>query len=204
MDLKYIEKTFQHKTPFPMDPHSYYAVMVPIIKEKENLSLLFELRSHELQVQPGEVCFPGGRKEEGESTEECAIRETCEELCIKPSQLKVIGPLDYMIAYSGFTLYPYLGVIDMEAIKSRSFNHHEVHDTFLVPFDFFLNTEPLNYSYTAEPVIPKEFPYHLIGEKENYNWRIATSEIPIYTYDNHVIWGLTARIVKHLIETLKK
>lgn len=204
MNIRDIEKTFAHRTPCPIDTPKYYAVMVPIIKRGEELSILFEVRSHELQVQPGEVCLPGGRQEEGESPEECAIRETCEELCIKPSQMDVIGPLDYLNAYSNFTLYPFLCVIEDHVIKEDHFNPDEVHETFQVPLDFFLEQDPILFTFPVEPVIPKDFPYHLIGEDKEYNWRKGTSIVPIYKYEGHTIWGLTARIIQRMAEVLRE
>lgn len=205
IEIKDIEKRLLNRGASPMDPQTYYAVMVPLIEVEDGsgLHVLFEVRAHELQAQPGEVCLPGGKKEEGESPEECAIRETCEELCIKPSCLKVIGQLDYMVSYSGFTLYPYIGLIEDGCFKDGRFNNDEVHETFTVPLDFFLENEPLLYEYNVVPQIPEDFPYHLIGEDKNYSWRTGRSEIPIYKYGDHTIWGLTARIMKGLVRILK-
>jgi 8-oxo-dGTP pyrophosphatase MutT (NUDIX family) len=178
--------------------------MVPLIKKQDEISILFEVRSHELQVQPGEVCLPGGRQEEGESSEECAIRETCEELCIKPSQMDVVGPLDYLNAYSNFTLYPYLCIIDHTAIKEDTFNREEVHETFQVPLYYFLENDPIEYTFSVVPEIPEDFPYHLISEDGEYNWRKGINRVPIYKYGNHTIWGLTARIIQRLAQILKE
>ena len=204
MNIRDIEKTFAHRIPCPIDTPRYYAVMVPLIKKGEELSILFEVRSHELQVQPGEVCLPGGKQEEGESPEECAIRETCEELCIKPSQMDVIGPLDYLNAYSNFTLYPFLCVIEDHVIQEDHFNPDEVHETFQVPLDFFLQQDPILFTFPVVPQIPEDFPYHLIGENKEYNWRKGTNQVPIYKYDGHTIWGLTARIILRMAEVLRK
>lgn len=57
-------------------------MLVPLVERPEGLCLLYEVRADTLGRQPGEVCFPGGRIEGVESPEECALRETEEELSI--------------------------------------------------------------------------------------------------------------------------
>ena len=58
---------------------------------------MFEVRSSKLGWQPGDVCFPGGRIDDGDdSALAAALRETNEELGVDPSHIHVWGPLDYM------------------------------------------------------------------------------------------------------------
>ena len=63
-----------------------YAILIPWVATGEGDALLLEVRS-QLVRQPGEVCFPGGRAEPGESAVEAAVRETCEELGISPDTI---------------------------------------------------------------------------------------------------------------------
>jgi 8-oxo-dGTP pyrophosphatase MutT (NUDIX family) len=55
-----------------------YAVLIPFVTTEEGKALLLEVRS-QLVKQPGEICFPGGRVEAGETPVETAVRETCED-----------------------------------------------------------------------------------------------------------------------------
>ena len=71
------------------DQEHVSAVLIPLIQKDDGYHILFEVRSKKLQHQPGEVCFPGGRVEERETTLEAAVRETKEELLIDDSQLKL-------------------------------------------------------------------------------------------------------------------
>ena len=204
MNLESIKTSIGKNTPQPLKPYKYYGIMVPLIKQGDKFSLLFEVRSDELITQPGEVCFPGGGKEDGESPQECAVRETCEELCISPEKIEVIGALDYLNAYSNFTLYPFVGVIDYEDVKNIPFNQNEVQETFLVPLDFFLENEPLTFTFPVIPTIPNDFNYALINHEEPYTWRTGKVIIPIYNYGSHTIWGLTARVVHNLTKLLRE
>ena len=81
------------------DVKQQYAVLVPLVEGPEGPSLLFEVRASTLAHQPGEVCFPGGRVEPGESPKDCALRETFEELAIPPGEVELIAPLDLSLIH---------------------------------------------------------------------------------------------------------
>lgn len=202
MNIDRIIKSVKNRKAQPLKPYTYYGVLLPLIQQGDKLSILFEVRSDNLVMQPGEICFPGGRKEEGESPEECAIRETCEELCISPDKIQLIGPIDYLNAYSNFTLYPFVGIIKYQDIINLPFNHDEVQETFMVPLDYFLDNQPRWFNYPVVPQIPHDFPYHLINDKGSYQWRSGKTIIPIYNYENRNIWGLTARIIHNFTQLI--
>ena len=70
------------RVPGLMDARGKFAVLVPLVETERGLCLLYEVRSHTLRRQPGEICFPGGELEGDESVVVCALRETQEELGI--------------------------------------------------------------------------------------------------------------------------
>ena len=72
-------------------PKGSAAVLIPILIRDGKYHVLYEVRSAKLKTQPGEVCFPGGRIEQGETPGEAAIREACEELCITRDQMEIVG-----------------------------------------------------------------------------------------------------------------
>lgn len=187
-------------TPGLMGAKSSYAVLVPLVlREGEEPALLFEVRARTLRRQPGEVCFPGGKARRGESPEQCALRETEEELGIPPSVVDMIGPLDFIAHQSGFLLHPFLGKVRARADHPLRPNPAEVEETFLVPVSFF-QTPPQVYTYTLDPSVGDDFPYELVGVSRDYPWRGGKVEVPIYRYENHTIWGLTARITHSLFQ----
>ena len=111
MDLSRAEQFFRNRQPHLMDTAKDCANRVPLVRGEEGLSLLYEVRSHTMRRQPGEICFPGGRMEGAESPEECALRETWEELAIPASAVQVLGPLDFIAHRAGRAVYPILGLV---------------------------------------------------------------------------------------------
>lgn len=200
--IKDFEKLFKNREPKSIGSYQYYSVLVPLVEKDKELHLLYEVRSENLKRQPGEVCFPGGRIEDGETAEECAVRETMEELNLKSEDIRIISQMDYLHTYSNFTLYSFLGVIDYEAVSRISVSQDEVKEIFLVPLSFLAENEPEVYHFDVLPNVGPDFPYDHINLKDGYNWRKGRSTVPIYRYDGRAIWGMTARITKHLIDLI--
>jgi 8-oxo-dGTP pyrophosphatase MutT (NUDIX family) len=194
------ENTFRNREPKSLGSYQYYSVLVPLVEKDGELNVLYEVRAENMRRQPGEVCFPGGRIENDESAEECAVRETSEELNIRPEAIKIIAQMDFLHTYSNFTLYSLLGVIDYNVVKDITVNPDEVKEIFLVPVSFLAENEPEIYCFDILPNIGPDFPYEKINLPNGYNWRKGRSTVPIYRYGDRVIWGLTARITNHLMD----
>lgn len=176
-----------------------YAVLVPLIYTPDGIFLLFEKRSNKLRHQPGEICFPGGKVETDESWEECAVRETMEELHIQKEQIEVIGPGDIFISPFNLMVYPFLGEIKE---YDNTFSTDEVDEIFKVPLDFFRNQQPERFESQLIHKLSVDFPYEWIPEGENYPWAQGTYDVNFYRYDNLIIWGMTAHIVKSMVKLI--
>lgn len=204
MEIQQIIKNFYNRTPVILGEEKYtkYAILIPLLKVDGELHILFEVRSHQLRRQPGEVCFPGGRIDMTDRDERhTAIRETSEELGISEDSIEHVYPFDFMISPFGTLIYPYVGVIkNPQEIK---INQAEVEEIFTVPLSFLLHTEPhlFQIRYKVEP--EENFPFDQIVGGEKYNWQTRNLEECFYYYEDKVIWGLTARILKHFIHFLR-
>jgi peroxisomal coenzyme A diphosphatase NUDT7 len=204
MDLSAIKRKFHNRTPRILGSDDFYrfSVLLPLIEVDGDIHILFEVRSKQLRRQPGDICFPGGKVDETDRTEQdTAIRETCEELGIKEEDLSDIYPMDYIVSSFGTFIFPYIAVL--EKTTALLPNPSEVAETFTVPLSFFLKNEPNVYKvgFTIEP--EKDFPLDLIAGGENYNWQTRKVDEYFYFYEDRVIWGLTAKILKHFTGEIK-
>ncbi len=200
-----IESIFRNRKAGSEEFFKFFSVLVPVVQCDEGLYLLYEKRARHMKRQPGEICFPGGELEEGETTKECALRETREEIGIDESRIEVICQLDTIYTYSNFAMYCYLGMIDEKELSGMKLNSDEVEDTFLVPLEWFTENDPRIYWTEVVPQPPEDFPYDEVTGGVPYKWRNGLAPVPVYDeVDGNVIWGLTARITKRFIDAVKK
>ena len=202
MDISDIKEIYGTRTPGVIGKHRFYAVLVPFCMQSDGLSLLYEVRSGSVS-QPGETCFPGGHMENGESPEECAVRETCEELGIGQDAVKVIGQGDTLYGNGNFTLYTFIGEIDPDALNTAEPDDNEVREIFLVPLERLLDEVPEHYGEKMSAEIDPHFPYDKVGIDPDYPWHTPSNDIPVYDIDGRVIWGLTGRITENVVGVLK-
>ena len=189
---------------FTLDSIHESAVVVPMIKVDNEIHLLFEIRALSLNNQPGEICFPGGKIEKNENALNCAIRETSEELNIPQNNIKIISKLACLVTPFNMTIYSFCGILDNIKFDSIKFNKHEVASIFSVPINELLNQQPLLSNITISLNPPTDFPFHLIPKGEAYNWKVGKCPVYFYKYKDYIIWGITAKILKNFLDTLKQ
>lgn len=181
---------------------SKFAILLPMIEKDGEVHILFEVRSHQMRSQPGDICFPGGRiDKQDDSEKDTAIRETMEELGIERQQISDVFPLDYIVSPFGMIVYSFAGIIDAD-VEFRP-NPPEVDSLFTVPLSFFLEKDPKVYRVNFDIQPEESFPYDLIAGGENYNWRTRQVDEYFYIYEDKVIWGLTAKILTHFMEIIR-
>jgi coenzyme A diphosphatase NUDT7 len=179
------------------------AVLVPIVCEKGQPSILFEVRSSHLSWQPGEVCFPGGHIEDGDKNSLfAAVRETKEELgLVSIEEIEVLGSIEEIISPIGVRLFPHVGYIPSAHLIAP--NHDEVEEVFTVPLDFLLKCEPIisHMEMGTRPLT--DFPFTLVGGYSE-QWKVRkTYKVLFYQYGKYVIWGLTAQVLQLFLEKCK-
>lgn len=197
-----IEKTLHNHIPVPQGVHIQNSVMVLLFPIDGELHILYTQRAFSLKKQPGDICFPGGKKEGNETPLETALRETQEELGISKNVIHVLGQTDYIITHHGSIIYPFVGYVDAISVKDIVFNKTEVAKLFTVPLRFFSQAQPLTHYIYFKPELPEDFPYELIMGGRNYPFTTPKIAELFYEYDGNIIWGMTARITKHVFQLL--
>ncbi|MBR3188364.1 MAG: CoA pyrophosphatase, partial [Lachnospiraceae bacterium] len=128
-------------------PRGSSAVLIPFLIRDGVYHVLYEIRAAKLRSQPGEICFPGGRIEAGETPLETAVREATEELCVDRSRIEIVGALDDTIGPGTIPLFTYIALLhDYEGTRSRA----EVDAVFTQPLDWILANDPEIYRIDLE------------------------------------------------------
>lgn len=156
------------------------AVLIPLVRHQTGWSLLFQRRSDDLPVHRGQVAFPGGAVEEGESLEAAALREAEEETGVPADGVRLIGRLDEIVTRTGYLVTPFVGIIPPSL--NYVLQAAEVTDVFEVPLERFL--EEGNPRIRWVPWRGEMYPA--------YSWHGGP----------HEIWGLTGRILKSFIDVV--
>lgn len=195
-----IEEIFYKRDAKPLGIYKKSAVMILLQEYLGELYIIFEIRSNKLQHQPGDVCLPGGRLEPNETPKEAAIRETKEELNLTSIDFKIIGEMDYFISPYNSIIYPYIGKLHVDTINASA---DEVNEIIKIPLNYFLNTVPLLYELQIVPNLKENFPFHLIKGGKNYKFSKGKLDEYFYEYNDYVIWGFTAIIIREFINIIK-
>ena len=170
-----------------------YSVLIPIVNTDSGDALLMEVRSL-LVKQPGEVCFPGGRIEKGETPEAAAVRETCEELGLDPEDIRIISEPKPEIMSDGRRVWSVRAMIGYDAFKRIKPSEDEVAEVFLLPVRWLECDPPEHYDLAeaSDEDLPQLLRQYLAG----YDAFRRTGETYYWEYEDHGIWGLTARIIR--------
>lgn len=202
MNIQDFRNQFGSHRPTLQEAKGLYAVLVPLVEKEDGLYLLYEVRSAGLRHHTGEVCFPGGRMEDGESPVDCALRETYEELGISSEAIEILGQLDFIYLRSESLMFPVLARIEESALDTIKRSEAEVADTFLVPLRYLQAHPPTRYHYALHPQVDDAFPYDEVQTPPNYTWLPGRMDIPVYHGLPYPLWGLTARITDWLIRSM--
>jgi 8-oxo-dGTP pyrophosphatase MutT (NUDIX family) len=156
------------------------AVLIPIVGDGAP-TILFTVRTETLPSHKGQISFPGGTIDPSDpSPEAAALRETEEEIGLDPAAVRIVGELDTFPTYvTGFVVTPFVGWIDdMPALRP---NPAEVAAVLRVPL------ADLSDAIRADP---------------GFSHGSRTYPTEAWVWNDHVIWGVTARIVRLLLQRL--
>ncbi len=148
--------------------------------ERDRPGFLMIHRPSNMRSHPGQVAFPGGKIDPGETPVEAALREAYEELGINERDVTVIGSSDTYRTRSGYAITPVLAVVppDLKLNPSPT----EVAAWFEAPVDFVFNPENHNH--------------------QSVFWQGAERHYIEILWQEHRIWGVTAGIIANLAKRI--
>jgi 8-oxo-dGTP pyrophosphatase MutT (NUDIX family) len=171
----------QRPAGMPGEPRSG-AVLIVLFEEAQRLHCLLIKRCDDLRYHPGQISFPGGCREKNEDPLACALRETREEIGIKPEALDIAGGLEpaYILA-SDFNIHAFVAWHPGTPVCRP--DPREVATIIPVPLDMLC------------------IPGARTFEAKNILGTVRT--VPGFSFLEHHIWGATAILLHETIERLK-
>ncbi|XP_023082668.1 peroxisomal coenzyme A diphosphatase NUDT7 isoform X1 [Piliocolobus tephrosceles] len=129
-------------------PYNKYSILLPLVAKEGKLHLLFTVRSEKLRRAPGEVCFPGGKRDPTDVDDAAtALREAQEEVGLRPHQVEVVCCLVPWLIDTDALVTPFVGLIDHNFQAQP--NPAEVKNVFLVPLAYFLHPQVHDQHYVT-------------------------------------------------------
>jgi mutator protein MutT len=156
------------------------AVLVPIVAHPEP-AILLTLRAARMRAHAGQVSFPGGRIEPGETPEQAAVREAAEEVGLDPRLPELLGRLPEHVTGTGFHITPVVALVPSPLVLTP--HPGEVEEAFELPLATVL-----------DPAAP---------ERRSREFQGRTREFWVWPHDRHYIWGATAAILVNLGRVLR-
>jgi 8-oxo-dGTP pyrophosphatase MutT (NUDIX family) len=158
------------------------AVLLPLFGWPEEPGLIFTERRADLRSHAGEISFPGGRRDEGDSDfVATALREAEEEIALDPAAVEIGGALPPTTTFAtGYRIYPFVGLVADPAQLGLEPSPDEVETVLAYSLDV------LRESYAMRRLVRRGVPIHT----------------PTYEVEGQMIWGATARILGDLLARL--
>ena len=153
------------------------SVLIPLIERDNGWKVILTKRASHLKHHAGQVSFPGGKVEIGETVETAALREAEEEIGLPATAVQMIGALDVHETVTNFTVTPFVGLAnDFRPVIDVG----EVAEVFEVPLDFLMTAENMSI--------------------QGRNWQGHRRQYYTIPYGPYYIWGATARMIKVLAD----
>lgn len=163
-------------------PKRTAAVLIPLCNRNGISSLIFTQRTDDVSTHKGQVSFPGGHVEAGETMIDAAIRECYEELGNNIGNISILGVCQTIPAITGTLVTPVIGFIDRDVADFEHFEPSpgEVKKVF---------------SHTVEELLSPGFRTQQVHERNGIKW-----QMPVYNESADTrIWGLTAMILEGVL-----
>ncbi len=161
------------------DPDQEAGVLAPIIERENGHAIIFTKRSEHLGNHPGQMSFPGGGREPVDTTlEATALRESHEEIGLRPSEARVVGALDDIETISRYIVRPFVG-----RVPDREYTADEYEVAEIVRLSVDALTSPENYE----------------SERRDHP-EYGPIRIHFFHVDGYTVWGATGKMLAQLLE----
>ncbi len=175
LPARYHQGSLQRVSHLSNDKLREAAVFIGFVERKEGMKVILTQRAKHLKHHPGQVSFPGGKREQSDrSLFETALRETQEEIGIPDHQIEVFGNMPELVTISQFKVTPYLGFVDSS--YQAKIDKNEVDSVFELPLEIMLDRDQL---HSAE-----------------FNIKQRAHRVFGLPYEGYFIWGMTAQIIQ--------
>ncbi|MDC1528488.1 CoA pyrophosphatase [Gammaproteobacteria bacterium] len=159
------------------DRHRLAAVLILVYQGIHEPEIILTRRSSTLANHAGQISFPGGTVEEGDSDPvHTALREAREEIDLQEHEVEVLGIMETTTLPSGFAIAPVLGV--MESLPRLTANPGEVEEIFSIPLSMANDLSRYQMDFLEKDGLRRDF-YYL-------------------QHDSYYIWGATAKMLREL------
>jgi len=160
------------------------AVLIALYDKDAVSHILFQVRSEIVLHHKGQISFPGGAEDPGDTDlRMTALRESEEEIGLVEEDVEVLGRLDDFITISNFVVTPYVGRVTRAAPYPFAPSGYEVAELLEVPLPHLRDPANLNTEAVA--------------------WRDHMAPPPSYSYGTHLIWGATARMLGQFLDVTR-
>jgi 8-oxo-dGTP pyrophosphatase MutT (NUDIX family) len=156
------------------------AVLAPIVARQQGPTVLLTRRASHLSSHSGQIAFPGGKIDSGETPLDAVLREAREEIGLEERFIEPLGWLDPYLTGTGYCIAPLVALIDPSFMLTL--NESEVDEVFETPFAFLM--DPLN---------------HRLDRRK---WQGRMRKFYAIPHEDRYIWGATAGILRNLYERL--
>jgi 8-oxo-dGTP pyrophosphatase MutT (NUDIX family) len=180
------------------------AVLVPVLRRDEGPTLLFTRRADGLRRHRGEISFPGGHLEAAEDACAAALREAHEEVALDPGAVEVVGDLDDRPSVTQYLVTPVVGLV-ADPPERFGRDEREVEEVFEVPLARLLDPRALRFEWWDGSRIPPGAPRRPLLDLDDEEVDRERGRYRVYFFEDaagpgRVIWGLTARVLKDLLD----
>lgn len=159
------------------------SVLIPLMEHQNSICVVLSKRTDNVPHHKGQICFPGGSRESGDSSLlDTALREAEEEMGIRRDDVLILGRMEPVPTMTKFIVTPYVCSVPMDYRFTPDV--FEVEEIFSVPLSTFLEFEKYRMAETV----------------------FKGSSYPVYfvDYNDRTVWGATAKILRKFAELVKE